>query len=426
MAPETFPATQAVGNYDLLEKIADGGMGSVYKGRHRTTGAIVAIKLLAAHMTNNPTYLQRFEKEYNAARALAHPNIVRALEHGISGGRPYLVMEFVDGESLGQRLEREGRLPEKEAVRIIVQAAQGLQRAHKQGLIHRDVKPDNIMLTRDGDVKLADLGLVKEVDGDLNLTRTGRGLGTPHFMAPEQFRNAKNADVRCDLYSLGATLYMMVTGRMPFAACPPLEAWVRKSKNDLPAPSKLQPGLSERTDWAVRRAMDANPDCRPQTCKEFLEDLTGDGPLQQPWWYVQYTDAQGKPHLVKGRLAGIRRSVKEGRLGEAGAILISRTKNGAYGPLRDHAELRDLIGDTPPPPPRRATTTTPLNLPLTSPEAGSPGPDDKGASGPLRKLPVPHFPFRVGQSETLEWVKLFFLIGAAVAIGIVTALLFSK
>src|SRR5204862_529603 len=183
---------QTIGNYDLVEKIAEGGMGTVYKGRHQATGQIVAIKIVPPHMTKNTVFLKRFEQEYNAAKALDHQNVVKAIELGREHDTPYLVMEFVEGESLGQKLEREHHLPETEAIRIIGQVAQGLHKAHKLGLIHRDVKPDNILLTPDGQVKLVDLGLVKEVDADLNLTRTNRGLGTPHFMAPEQFRNAKN------------------------------------------------------------------------------------------------------------------------------------------------------------------------------------------------------------------------------------------
>ena len=130
-------------------------------------------------------------------------------------------MEFVEGESLGQRLERDGRMPEAEAIRIITQVAQGLHKAHKQGLIHRDVKPDNILVTRDGRPSSPTWAWSRRLETDLNLTRTGRGLGTPHFMAPEQFRNAKNADVRCDIYSPGATLYMMVTGELPFKSLRP-------------------------------------------------------------------------------------------------------------------------------------------------------------------------------------------------------------
>src|SRR4051795_6968990 len=197
---------KSVGNYDLLEKIAEGGMGAIYRGRHRQTGQIVAVKIMPPHMASKPVLLKRFEQEFRAASRLDHPNIVRALDYGDDGSMPYLVMEFVDGESLGAKLDREGRMPEADAIRLVVQVAQGLHRAHKQGLIHRDVKPDNILVTADGQAKLADLGLVKTADADLNLTKTGRGLGTPHFMAPEQFRDAKNADPRCDVYSLGATL----------------------------------------------------------------------------------------------------------------------------------------------------------------------------------------------------------------------------
>src|SRR5262249_21662851 len=154
---------------------------------------------------------------------------------------------------------------EGDAIRLIAQVAQGLYRAHKQGLIHRDVKPDNILLTQDGQAKLADLGLVKEVEAELNLTRTGRGLGTPHFMAPEQLRNAKNVDARCAIYSWGAPLYRMVPAELPFRPTGPLDAWMKKIQNELIPPRKLVPGLSERIDWAIRRAMSADPDKRPES-----------------------------------------------------------------------------------------------------------------------------------------------------------------
>jgi serine/threonine protein kinase len=227
----------SVGNYVLLSKIAEGGMGWVYKGQHKDTGQIVAIKIVPSTMTKNDVLLKRFEQEWRAASSIDHPNIVRALEYCGTGGTPFLVMEFVDGESLGQKLEREKRLAEAEAIRLIAQAAQGLHRAHKMGMIHRDVKPDNIMITRAGEAKMTDLGLVKDLDAELNLTKTGRGLGTPHYMAPEQFRNAKNADVRCDVYSLGATLYHAVTGELPFGKTSgPLDAWMKKVHNDLIPP----------------------------------------------------------------------------------------------------------------------------------------------------------------------------------------------
>jgi serine/threonine protein kinase len=351
-------ALQTVGDYDLLEKVADGGMGSVYRARHRDTGQIVAIKVVAPHLVSNQVLLKRFEQEYNVARQLDHPNIVRALEYNGQGSPPYLVMEFVDGESLGQKLEREGRMPERQAVRLIAQVAKALHRAHKERLIHRDVKPDNILITQDGQAKLTDLGLVKEVEADLNLTRTGRGLGTPHFMAPEQFKNAKNVDARCDIYSLGATLYMMVTGEMPFHASGPLDAYMKKVRNQLKAPRELVPGLSERTDWAIRRAMSPDPQLRPATCREFVEDLRGRSARKLPAgaqganarrspepdiWYVVYTDGSGVIHTVKGGTSGIRNSIRDGLLGDARQVRASRSKKGNFERLQSFAEFRDLL-----------------------------------------------------------------------------------
>jgi serine/threonine protein kinase len=348
------PTLQGIGNYDFLEKIAEGGMGTVYKGRHRDTGQIVAVKVVAPHMTSNQVLIKRFEQEYNAARQLNHPNIVRGLEYGVSGSTPFLVMEYVEGKTLGQKIEQEGRMPEKEAIRLIAQVAQALHRAHKEKLIHRDVKPDNVLVTPDGIAKLTDLGLVKEVEADLNLTRTGRGLGTPHFMAPEQFKNAKNVDPRCDIYSLGATLYMMVTGEMPFKSSGPLDAYMKKIDNKLVPARELVPGLSERIDWAIRRSMSADPNQRPTDCREFVEDLTGHSTRkaispdqsalpQQEIWYLVYKDEEGATHTVKGSASGIRRSLKEGLLGDAGNVRASRQKDGMFSLLRSYPEFRDLV-----------------------------------------------------------------------------------
>jgi serine/threonine protein kinase len=233
----------------------------------------------------------------------------------------------------------------------MAQVCQGLHRAHKQNLIHRDVKPDNILLTADGIAKLTDLGLVKDVEGEMNLTRTGRGLGTPHFMAPEQFRNAKSADIRCDIYSLGATLYMMVTGKMPFDGCGPLDAWMKKSSNEFPAPREIDPTISERMDWAIRRAMHASPESRPATCREFIEDVTGQStrPSAVPnntssdLWYMIYRDDDGTVHTVKGTTENIRKAYREGLLGDASNIRACRTKQGPFQSLQDYPEFRDMV-----------------------------------------------------------------------------------
>jgi serine/threonine protein kinase len=356
MPPDTtaeyFP-TQ-LGAYDVVSKIAEGGMGTVYKAKDRRTGELVAIKVISPGTNRSPTVLQRFEREFTSARVLEHPNVVRAIEYCGTGPHPFLVMEFVDGDSLGQRVERAGAMPEDEAVRLIGQVCDGLQRAHKQGLIHRDVKPDNILVTKAGVAKLTDMGLVKDVDGDTNLTKTGRGLGTPHYMAPEQFRNAKGVDARGDVYSLGATLYCMVTGTIPFANSNPLDCWMKKIRNEFPPPRELNRAVSERVDWAIRRAMSADPANRPSSCREFFEDLTGQsrgsgpvkaGPVQAPAdnWYMVYRDELNQPHTVKGTTQSIRDALRDNLLGDPSAILVGRSKAGQFVPLGSAPEFRDLV-----------------------------------------------------------------------------------
>jgi serine/threonine protein kinase len=435
---------QELGNYELVERIAEGGMGTVYKGRHRQTGQIVAIKVVPAHMMSNAVFIKRFEQEYNAAKALDHPNVVKAIEFGKNGGTPYLVMEFVDGESLGQKLERDGHFSESDAIKIIGQVAQGLHKAHKLGLIHRDVKPDNILLTNDGQVKLVDLGLVKEIDADLNLTRTNRGLGTPHFMAPEQFRNAKNADVRCDIYSMAATMYMMVTGELPFKACGPLDAWMKKINNEIKAPRQVLATLSERVDWAIRRSMSADPMQRASSCREFVEDLTGHstrkvacnslpGEESADLWYLVYKDEEGVVHTVKGTMNSIRRSLKEGLLGDAGNVRVSRNKQGPFEALKNHPEFRDLVVEPAPLPVRggrRAVEPTPVpsaanketlpSLPQaaeqtqrSSPARSAPSPSPVPAFSAF--LPATHFN---DASSSPEWTKWILLIFFAIATGV--------
>lgn len=434
---------ETIGNYDLVEKIAEGGMGTVYRGRNRDTGEIVAVKVVPQHLLSNAVVLKRFEQEYHVAKLIDHPNIVKALDYGREGNTRYLVMEFVDGESLGQKIERDGKMTEADSVRIISQVAQALQTAHKQGIIHRDVKPDNILITHDGQAKLTDLGLVKEVDADHNLTRTGRGLGTPHFMAPEQFRNAKNADVRCDIYSLGATLYMMVTGELPFKSNGPLDAWMKKINNEIDAPRKVYPDLSERIDWAIRRAMSPDPAHRPECCKEFVEDLTGQSTrplsgastgfdLNMDHWYLVYKDELGAVHTVRGTVKGIRRSLKENLLGDADQIRASRSKAGPFEALRQYPEFRDLIIQPEKAPTfkskasdvalvnKQTPTKHPTSKPTPKPPTSTPPPTDSGvlatttilgalavANG--EKKPGPCINLKDNSSNTLEmwkWIAL--------------------
>jgi serine/threonine protein kinase len=332
-------------------------MGTVYKARHWQTKEIVAIKVMAAHIAANPVLLKRFEQEFRITSKLDHPNVIRVFEYCGTGPNPYLVMELVEGECLGEKLERDGKMSEEEALRIIVQISHGLHRAHRQGLIHRDIKPDNIMLTRDGKAKVTDLGLAKDTDGVADLTVTGRGLGTPNFMAPEQFRNAKHVDIRSDIYSLGATLYQMVTGEVPFGEGDPVQLMMRKVKNELPSPRFLVPTLTERTDWTIRRAMSARPDSRPASCREFAEDLLGQStrPASRfdmtgattDGWFLVFKDRDGAVRTAQGDLETLRGSLAKGKLGDPRRVRASRSATGPFELLEHHAEYRDLVAGGP-------------------------------------------------------------------------------
>jgi serine/threonine protein kinase len=254
--------------------LAEGGMSTVYKGHDPSTGATVAIKRGDAALTRDVVLLRRFEQEFRTASSLHHPNLVRGLDFGWDDSRPFIVMEYVDGEDMWTRIDRRGRIPQAEAVGYITQVAQALHAAHKHGIIHRDIKPDNILLTKDGQAKLTDLGLCKDVESESELTRPSRGIGTPNFIAPEQFGDAKNAGVRCDVYSLAATLFMAVTGQMPFAAATLSAVLKKKQANDFTPPRKLVPTLSAHIDWAIRRGLMADPERRHASCLEFVAALT--------------------------------------------------------------------------------------------------------------------------------------------------------
>ncbi len=446
MATDTSTKPHTIGAYDLLAKIAEGGMGAVYKARSHQSGDIVAIKIIPSETAKNPTLLRRFEQEFRAASLLDHPNVVRAIEYCGTGTNPFLVMEYVDGQSLGRRVDKGGKLEESLALHIIAQVCDGLHRAHKQSLVHRDVKPDNIIVTNDGVAKLTDLGLVKDIDGELNLTRTGRGLGTPHFMAPEQFRNAKNANVRCDIYSLGATLYMMLTGVVPFAKTSPLDCWMKKSKNDFPPPKALNPAVSDRVNWAVQRAMSADPDMRPASCRELLEDLTGQtwqgwtttkgdtpDPSGEPvkdLWYLVYKNPAGQSQKVKGTTDSIRQNVRAQMLGDSGTIMVCRTKHGPFVPLKGTPEFRDLVVsastvETARPSGKFASpwTTDTTRSPVTIPQSGAFRRDPAiDIPTTVHKVAQPRIPMKTtSRTRTIDympWVILALAVAAA-TVGII-------
>jgi serine/threonine protein kinase len=264
-----------LGPYEVIVKIGKGNAGSVFKARHSGTGAVVAIKVLCLDAARDPISMKRFEQEFLATRMLISPNIVHSLDFGYEGTSPYLVMEFVDGVSLTNHLKSVGRMTERDALLMIIQVAQALHYSHERGIIHRDVNPANIMLSADGQARLTDFGLVKSMESGLNLTATATSLGTPCFMAPEQFQDAKRIDRRCDVDALAATLYKAVTGESSYNARA-LGGTVRKKLDgEIAAPRLLVPGLDMRVDWAIMRALSVSPAMRQGSCAEFVRDLTG-------------------------------------------------------------------------------------------------------------------------------------------------------
>jgi serine/threonine protein kinase len=210
----------ALRDYQLLEKLGAGGMGTVYKARHQRLKRTVALKVLPPDRTRDKRAVARFEREMEAVGKLEHPNIVRALDAGEERGMHYLVMEFVDGIDLSQLVKRHGPLAVADACELVRQAAAGLQSAHEHGLVHRDVKPSNLMLTAAGQVKVLDLGLallLAEQPGGDELTGTSQMMGTADYCAPEQVGDSHTVDIRADIYSLGCTLFKLLTGHAPFS-----------------------------------------------------------------------------------------------------------------------------------------------------------------------------------------------------------------
>ena len=269
--------------YNVTGLIGRGGMGTVYRARQLNMDREVALKVLRADLTANARYIRRFIREARAAGQLDHPNLVRVYDVGEAGsGGWFMTMEFVEGRTVRHLLRREGRLNLLESLRILAQVSAALECAHRSKIIHRDIKPDNIMITSRGVAKLCDLGLAKALEGPLQDTDTQEGstLGTPHYMSPEQAQG-RPLDERSDLFSLGATFYHMVTGQVPFTGQSALEIMLRVSSQDPTPPEHLEPLLPPPVCNLIRRLMARDPLDRPPSAevvrKEFealCRDLT--------------------------------------------------------------------------------------------------------------------------------------------------------
>ena len=294
---------QSLGRYHILEQLGEGGMATVYKAYDTRLERDVAVKVIRTEKLTLDTIdktLKRFEREAKALAKLTHPNIVPITDYGEHEGKPYLVMPYLPGGTLKQRLGKP--IPWEEAVRILIPVARGLHYAHHQGIVHRDVKPSNILITQSGEPMLTDFGIAKiliDTGETSDLTGTGMGVGTPEYMSPEQFQG-KGVDARTDIYSLGVVLYEMVTGRKPYQADTPAAILIKQATDPLPRPSGYVSGLPDVIEKVLLKALAKDPEDRYQSMAEFAAGL--EGSLSEPKTRAKVITQSKKPFSMPARL----------------------------------------------------------------------------------------------------------------------------
>jgi predicted Ser/Thr protein kinase len=261
-----------IGHYKIVAELGRGGMGIVYKAHEESLNRYVAIKVLGEHLTEDPAHVERFLREARSAASLNHPNIVQIYAVSEDGGRHFFAMEYVAGRSLQQILRSSGPLDPIQVARIAIQTASGLRAAHDQGIIHRDVKPANLLIDERGLVKIADFGLALASGGVSRLTATGMFMGTPGYLSPEQCLD-QNPDHRTDIYSLGVTLYEALCGKAPFTADSPLALLRQIVEVDPPNLGELKPDLDPALRSIVTRMMAKDREHRTSSCAELIGDL---------------------------------------------------------------------------------------------------------------------------------------------------------
>jgi len=366
-----------LGNYRIVRRIGQGGMGTVYEAVQGGLERQVALKVLSQKLCHDEPFIIRFQQEAKAAANLDHPNIVQVHEIAQDRGRLFFSMQYVEGESLLSRVKRNRALPLQEAVDILIQVIHALDYAYQRGIIHRDVKPDNILLTKSGSIKVADLGLAKSLSEPVGLTATGAGLGSPHYMAPEQGRGEKELGCRADIYALGITFFVMVTGMRPYSGKSPLDILMAHLRNPMPSANTFCEDLPPEVDEIIGRMAAKKPEDRYEDYTSLLTDLEAlrrkvgtPGRLMNPLPFVvsrlkalhartprwAYAAAIAVCALCVGLLGG-------------SPPLVTRLLAGLGG----RAEASVKIADNSRQPPTR-DTGSPVPRPVRSPATSPPGP----------------------------------------------------
>src|SRR3954465_846720 len=258
--------------YELEELVGTGGMSSVFRAHDRLLDRKVALKVLHQQYTEDAEYVERFRREARAVAALSHPNIVTVIDRGEHEDRQFIVFEYVEGENLKRLIERRGPAPVSTALELGMQIARGLSFAHQQGLVHRDVKPQNVLLNGDGQAKVTDFGIARSLDVQHGMTQTGTVLGTSDYIAPEQAQGQR-VDEHTDVYSLGVVLYEMLTNEVPFPGENFVAVAMRHINEEPPSIRDKRPDVSPRVEAAIQRAMAKDPADRFQTMAEFCQEL---------------------------------------------------------------------------------------------------------------------------------------------------------
>ncbi|NQT87978.1 serine/threonine protein kinase, partial [bacterium] len=367
---------QTLGQYEITGLLGRGGMGSVYRGRQASLNRDVAIKVLSPGLAIDADFVERFRREAHAAAAVTHANIIEVHDIGKDGQRHYIVMELVDGETLADRLKRDGSLNAHDALPIFAEAAAALAAAHEKGILHRDIKPGNIMFTSRGRVKVADFGLAKRQGVDVSVTATGASVGTPLYMPPE-LAQGEPADARSDLYSLGATFYHALAGKPPFEGNTWTAVLLQHCEKPVPPLQKLAPDAPATLCRIIHKLLRKKPDERYGSAEELLEALGRVDVRSAPQGEKTVTSPAQLHHpSLDERRAGKKRKGRGGLIaGFVAAVAIAVI---LFLALRGKEEETQAKA----PPKKAEAPTPPSKKPAVEPKKKAPAPAKKAPEPP--------------------------------------------